>query len=137
MLNTRIDWAHIERILAECPPLDDYRAYYRQFDVPHRRIGPLVPNTRDLLRASLRPEMRVLDIGCGRGNTLLECASLFRWGDGIDESADVMIAEANDEQSRCGVRNVRFHAGKAAALPFESGVFDLVFSERGPMGHND
>lgn len=137
MPHDRIEWSHIQHVLSKCPVLDEYRAYYRQFDVPHRRVGPLVPRTRDLLRAALRPDMRVLDIGCGRGETLLECASLFRWGDGIDESADVMIEQAAAEQRRRGVRNVQFHAAKAAALPFASEVFDLAFSERGPMGQND
>jgi len=132
-----IDWSRIERIMKQCPPLDEYRGYYRQFDVPHRRVGRLIPKTRDLLRGLFRPDMRVLDIGCGCGETLLECAPLFEWGDGIDESADVMIQQANAEQSRRGVRNVQFHAAKAAALPFEPGIFDVVFSERGPLGGND
>jgi SAM-dependent methyltransferase len=81
--------------------------------------------------------MRVLDSGCGRGTTLLECAPLFARGDGIDESADVMIAQANRVKARLGISNVNFHNAKAVALPFDDGAFDFVFSERGPLGHND
>lgn len=131
------NWPDVKRVLDGCPIVDEYQGYYRQSDVPFRRISNLIPSTHCLLRAAFRPDMRVLDIGCGRGDTLLACASLFRHGDGIDESGDVMISHAVAEQARLGITNLAFHAAKAAALPFEDAAFDLVFTERGPMCHQD
>jgi SAM-dependent methyltransferase len=129
-----IEWARVERILEECPPLDEYSGYYRQFAVPSVRVEALIPQTRDVLRPALRPEMRVLDVGCGHASTLLAFAASVAFGAGIDDSA-TMLAEARAAST--GVPNVSLTGAKAAALPFADGSFDLVFSERGPLGHND
>jgi SAM-dependent methyltransferase len=133
----RIEWGRVRSILEECPPLDEYQAYYRQFAVPHRRISALIPQTRAVLEGAFEAGMRVLDVGCGRADTLIACTDRFSWGAGIDESAAVMIAEAKAARARAGARNVDFYAAKAVALPFADETFDLVFSERGPLGHND
>jgi SAM-dependent methyltransferase len=131
-----IDWPRVQHILDECPPLDDHQGYYRQYAVPRRSLDVLVPDTRTLLQAAFGPGMRVLDIGCGRADTLLASASLFARGVGIDESA-AMLAGARAARASRDVSTVDFVACKAAALPFPAGSFDLAFSERGPMGHND
>jgi SAM-dependent methyltransferase len=132
-----IEWPRVQRVLDECPVLDEYESYYRQFSVPRRVFAPLVPQTLDVLRSCLSPDMLVLDVGCGRGDTLLDLATAFRWGMGIDESPDVMLAQAKTARSARAIANVDFCAAKAAALPFEQETFDLVFSERGPLGYND
>jgi SAM-dependent methyltransferase len=132
-----IEWPRVQRVLDECPVLDEYESYYRQFSVPCRIVAPLVPQTRDVLRSSLSPDMLVLDVGCGRGDTLLDLGTSFRWGMGIDESPDVMLAQAKTARSARAIPNVDFCGAKAVALPFEQETFDLVFSERGPMGYND
>lgn len=132
-----ISWSRIQRILDESSVLDEYESYYQQFTVPHGRVAPLVPQTRELLRAVLQTDMQVLDIGCGRGDTLLDLATQFAWGVGIDESSEVMLTQAKAAKSNRLVPNVDFFTAKAAALPFNTESFDLVFSERGPMGYND
>ncbi len=132
-----IDWPRVQRVLNDSPVLDGYEGYYRQFTVPRRSVAPLVPQTREVLRSALVPEMRILDVGCGRGDTLLDLATQFRWGVGIDESREVMLAKAKAAKADRAVANVDFSASKAAALPFEKETFDLVFSERGPLGYND
>lgn len=132
-----ISWSRVQRILDESFVLNEYESYYQQFTIPQCRVAPLVPQTLELLRTVLRPDMQVLDIGCGRGDTLLGLATQFAWGIGIDESQDVMLTQAQVAKSSHVLSNVDFFAAKAAALPFNAESFDLVFSERGPMGYND
>lgn len=66
---------------------------------------------------------RVLDVGCGTGNyaralhALTDCAVV-----GVDPSSE-MLARA-----RASAPALRFDTGRAEALPFDDGRFDLVFS---------
>src|SRR2546430_1041226 len=100
-----IDWPRVRRVLDEYPALDGYEAYYRQHDVPQRRIAPLVPQVRDVLAAALGPAARVLDIGCGRADTLIALSAQVGRGVGIDESA-VMLAQARDARAAGHVDNL-------------------------------
>ena len=95
-----IDYDRVRMILDENPPLDAYRSYYQQYSARHTIIGPLVPDTRQLLQSAFQPHMHVVDVGCGRGDTLFDSAAPFRWGTGIDESVDVMLAAANEAKAR-------------------------------------
>ena len=85
----------------------------------------------------LRPEARVLDLGCGRGAVLLAAArrlgpqgraegiDLWRSIDQSGNSLDVTSANARAE----GVANrVQLHTGDLRALPFEDNSFDVVLS---------
>ena len=126
-------WAIVDRFRG----LDPYQAYYVKDEVEAAWMGPLVPETRTVLRRAFAQCKNVLDVGCGDGRTLLEHADLFGHGVGIDESADHMIATAMRARDAKGIRNVDFQAAKAVALPFPNEVFDMVFSERGPLGHGD
>lgn len=133
----RIDLDRIARILAENPPEDDCAGYYRQYEARYERLGPLVPGTRALLRAAFAPGMRVLDLGCGRGDTLLDEAYRFGHGVGLDASGDIMLARAREARVRRRIGNVGFVGGRADALPFADAAFDFVFTERGPLGRQD
>ena len=82
-MNVKIDYARVQEILEQNPPMDDYSKYYRQYSAKHKCIAPLVPDTKELLQKAFSPWMHVLDVGCGRGDTLLDCAGFFRWGTGI------------------------------------------------------
>lgn len=78
--------------------------------------------------------MEVLDIGCGNGATLLDNAGLFRVGVGIDnDPAHLDLAE---RRATGRVENVEFHGLEIDELPSQGWPdrFDLVFSERGPIG---
>ena len=76
--------------------------------------------------------MRVLDIGCGRGETLLRYSDRFRDGVGVDHDPD-HIRLAKEALDTRGVENVTFRQldfveqGK----DFGEEAFDCVFSERG------
>jgi len=81
---------------------------------------------------------RVLDIGCGTGQTTREAALAASDGDalGID-IAEGMIARARELADGAGVPNVRFEVGDAQVQPFPSGAFDVAISRFGTMFFSD
>ena len=131
-----VDMDRIRDIEAFYAGLDPLDAYYRKRRIAYRIVGPLVPRTRAVLRRVLRGAGHVLDVGCGDGRTLLDCAGRFRSGVGYDESRWA-LEQARDVARHRGATNVVFVEGKAIALPFADATFDFVFSERGPLGHAD
>jgi len=73
---------------------------------------------------------RVLDVGCGGGNTA--CLIAEQYGSrvqGIDIS-EVMIAKAKERARRQGLEgSVEFRVADAFDLPFEDGSFDVAIVE--------
>jgi ubiquinone/menaquinone biosynthesis C-methylase UbiE len=67
----------------------------------------------DLLRETVRPGMRVLDVGCGTGRHLLLLGERLGFGVGVDYERSY-IAEA---QRRASGRALHFIASDAAAMP--------------------
>lgn len=132
-----VDYDRITAIIEELRPLDEYQAYYVKDAAQCECVAPLMPPIPAILRNAFACSRRVLDVGCGNGHTLLDGADLLEWGVGLDESADHMLAIASAQREARGIRNVEFRCGKAIALPFPGESFDLVFSERGPLGHHD
>ena len=132
-----MDYRRLDEIIDRLLALDDCEAYYMKHDARYERAVYLAPRIEPVLAAGFAVSPRVLDIGCGRGRTLLDHAHLFRYGAGLDESAAHMIVPAIRDRDARGITNVEFFIGKAGQLLFDDGAFDMVFSERGPMGHND
>lgn len=91
-------------------------------------------------RASLgiRAADRVLDIGCGTGQTTREAALVASDGDvlGVDIDGG-MVARARELADREDVPNVRFEVGDAQTHPFRSGAFDVAISRFGTMFFRD
>ncbi len=85
--------------------------------------------TRKLLAsARLRPNARLLDVGCGPGVAARLAASEFSLRvDGIDVSGEA-IARARRRATAEGVR-VRFREGSLLELPFPDATFDAVLAE--------
>ncbi len=81
---------------------------------------------------------RVLDVGCGAGQTTREVARMAAEGSalGIDLSAEA-IARARELAQVEGIRNVTFEHADAQADPFPSERFDLVVSRFGTMFFQD
>jgi len=97
---------------------DNLAAEYSQ----HRKIHPGV--LQNLLEtAQLTADKAVLEVGCGTGNYILAVqAAAGCHCEGIDPSAGMLEAALR----RGG--QVRFQQAGAEKLPFEEGVFDLLFS---------
>lgn len=75
----------------------------------------------------LRPEDRLLDLGCATGTYTLAVAGQVAAAHGRDLSAE-MIALARQKAAAQAVRNVTFSAGALAEAGFESHSFDVVLA---------
>jgi ubiquinone/menaquinone biosynthesis C-methylase UbiE len=86
------------------------------------------------LVCDIRRHDRVLDIGCGAGQTTRDAARIASAGSamGVDISA-VMIARARVLADAEGLRNVRFEQADAQVHRFPSERFDVVISRFGTM----
>ena len=117
--------------------LEADHSYYGSHAPESRTDERLAPGASDFIASQLGPDMRVLDVGCGSGATLLENAHRFASGLGIDDDpAHIDLAQQALRQS--GRANVEFRQldflEDGDALEPES--FGFVFSERGPIGYD-
>ena len=89
---------------------------------------------RLLAAARISADDRVLDIGCGCGETTRAAARLAVSGLalGVDLSAR-MLARARERARVEGLTNVQFEQADAQVYPFEPGAFDLAISRFGVM----
>ncbi|MEU6669318.1 class I SAM-dependent methyltransferase [Streptomyces sp. NPDC046727] len=87
-----------------------------------------------LKAAGISTAHRVLDIGCGSGQTTrLAALKAPRGGAlGLDLSGP-MLAEARARAEREGITNASFTQGDAQIHPFETAAFDAVISRYGVM----
>lgn len=81
--------------------------------------------TLDRTRALLKPDDRVLELGCGTGSTALRLACDVRSYLATDLSAE-MIAIAREKQSADPVPALAFQIATAEASMFEAGQFNAV-----------
>ncbi|MET8571512.1 methyltransferase domain-containing protein [Streptomyces sp. NPDC004783] len=84
--------------------------------------------------AEIAPDHRILDLGCGAGQTTRLAARRAPKGHalGLDLSAP-MLAEARSRAAREGVTNASFTQGDAQVHPFGAGVSDVAISRYGVM----
>jgi SAM-dependent methyltransferase len=77
---------------------------------------------------------RVLDVGCGNGQTSLDAAAATPTGSvlGVDLSGP-MLERARERARAAGLRNVEFVQGDAQVHPFAPSSFDLAMSRFGSM----
>ena len=88
--------------------------------------------------ASVGVRDRVLDIGCGAGQSTREAARLAVDGDaiGVDTSSE-MLEVARRRSNEAGLRNVAFEQGDAQHHAFRAASFDLCISRFGVMFFTD
>ena len=75
----------------------------------------------------LKPEMKLLDFGCGPGTISVGLAEVIAPGEfhGIDmEESQIEIARNSSDMK--GLDNTTFHVGDASDLPFDDGFFDVA-----------
>jgi ubiquinone/menaquinone biosynthesis C-methylase UbiE len=98
--------------------------------LPAVHLGGLVA-TRELLeRCELGPDSRVLDVGCGPGNTA--CLIVQEYGSTVEgfDLSEVMIAAAQDRAEQQGVADkVTFRVADVFDMPFEDATFDVALAE--------
>jgi ubiquinone/menaquinone biosynthesis C-methylase UbiE len=84
--------------------------------------------------AAIAPADRVLDVGCGAGETTRLAARQARNGYavGIDLSTP-MLDRARVDAASAGIGNVSFENGDAQVYPFAAGSFDVAISRFGIM----
>jgi SAM-dependent methyltransferase len=87
---------------------------------------------------AVQPHDRVLDVGCGAGQTTREAARTARTGTalGVDVSAPA-IERARKLARVEGLRNVTFERADAQVHSFAQGYFDLAVSRFGTMFFDD
>lgn len=86
----------------------------------------------------IAPDDRVLDVGCGAGETTRDAARLASEGSalGVDVSRE-MIERARSRAAAEGIRNVTFEQGDAQDSRFPPHGFDQVISRFGTMFFRD
>jgi SAM-dependent methyltransferase len=91
-----------------------------------------------LRAAAIGPSDRVLDIGCGTGETTRAAArsAPSGWALGVDLSAP-MLSRARSRAEQEGLANAQFLQADAQIHPFEAGSFDLAVSRTGAMFFGD
>ena len=98
--------------------------------LPGMHLGGQDATQRLLEMCELEATSRVLDVGCGGGNTA--CLIAEQYGSrvqGVDIS-EVMIAKAKERARRQGLEDtVEFRVADAFLLPFEDDWFDAVIVE--------
>src|SRR5262249_9972956 len=101
----------------------------------HMVVGGLAPHGDEALRvAGPRAGERVIDIGCGFGDTTQQLAELVGAGGsalGVD-AAPRFIEAAVAEAADAGVENVRFLAADVQTMQLDE-RFDMAFSRFGPV----
>lgn len=76
----------------------------------------------------LRPEMRLLDCGCGPGSITADLAAIVSQGEVIGIDVDPNhIARAQELASQRHMPTLRFEEGDITRLAFPDDAFDAVF----------
>ena len=88
-------------------------------------------NSAAYLLASIRPDMHILDIGCGPGTITADLATLVPQGSvtGVDLGTEV-IEGARSMAAKRSLKNINFEVGDAHELGFPDHKFDVVHAHQ-------
>ncbi|PCH33657.1 S-adenosyl-L-methionine-dependent methyltransferase [Wolfiporia cocos MD-104 SS10] len=88
-------------------------------------------NSAAYLLSSLRPDMHILDVGCGPGTITIGLAARVPQGQVIGlENTAATQEQATASAAARGLTNVRFIVGDALALDFPDNTFDIVHAHQ-------
>src|SRR5262249_2855138 len=112
---------------------EQWTEYADEYDDTHRSIW-----ARFLQADPIGHADRVLDIGCGCGQSTRDAARLAHDGTalGVDLSSS-MLAVARRRATAEGVQNVEFRRADAQVYAFDPGSFDIAISRFGVMFFDD
>jgi SAM-dependent methyltransferase len=107
--------------------------YRERHQASHRRLLPHLFGG-----AAISPGDRVLDVGCGCGETTIAAAQAASGGSalGLDLSAP-MLEVARQLAAGAGVANARFEQGDAQVYPLSERSYDVVISKFGVLFFDD
>jgi ubiquinone/menaquinone biosynthesis C-methylase UbiE len=79
----------------------------------------------------IKPDMKILDVGCGPGNLTCDFAKLVPEGSviGLDRSEDI-ISQARELAESKGITNVSFTEGNIFSLDYPDNEFDIVHAHQ-------
>src|SRR5262249_56135175 len=79
----------------------------------------------------LRPDMRLLDVGCGPGSITRGLAEHLTAGNvvGLDLSRETLEGARRDAVAR-GLKNLRYEEGSVYELQFPDGSFDVAYAHQ-------
>lgn len=99
--------------------------------VLHSHAQRTAENSAAYLLPHLRPDMAVLDVGCGPGTITLDLAGHVPEGRvvGIDVGEDALVV-ARGEAARRGDTRTQFLLADIIGLPFPDGEFDVVHAHQ-------
>lgn len=120
-------------------------AHRKRHLAEHQHLTPHL-----LCAAEITPGDRVIDVGCGCGDTTIAAARAAAgggaerspgrdepgWAVGLDLSAP-MLQQAGQLAAQAGVANVAFVRGDAQAGPLRNDSFDVVISKFGVLFFDD
>jgi SAM-dependent methyltransferase len=118
--------AYLSRPRELAARLAAYRAEFATFDFFDEELRP--HNDRLRAAAAIRPGERVLDVGCGAGQTSLEAARAGGHVLGVDVSARML-----ERARQRAAGSAEFVLADAQTHPFEPASFDAVISRCGLM----
>ncbi|KAJ5931060.1 hypothetical protein N7466_006553 [Penicillium verhagenii] len=88
-------------------------------------------NSAPHLLPHIKPNMTILDVGCGPGSISIDLAKLVPAGHvtGVEYVSDPLEG-ARKLATEAGVSNITFQVGDIHALPFEDSSFDIVHAHQ-------
>ncbi|KAF7790764.1 hypothetical protein EIP86_001721 [Pleurotus ostreatoroseus] len=90
-----------------------------------------VDNSAPYVKDFLKPDMKILDVGCGPGSITVDLATYVPNGHvtGV-ENVEAPLEAARAQALERGVKNADFMVGDALALPFPDASFDITHAHQ-------